>query len=35
MLRYFILPDTRMGAMADQTVIDTRRSIALPEHPLE
>ncbi len=31
MLRYFILPDTRMGAMADQTVIDTRRSIALPE----
>jgi NADPH:quinone reductase-like Zn-dependent oxidoreductase len=31
LLRYFILPDTTMGAMAEQTVIDTRRSIALPE----
>jgi NADPH:quinone reductase-like Zn-dependent oxidoreductase len=30
-LRYFVLPDTVMGAMADQTVIDLRRSIALPE----
>ena len=30
-LRYFILPDTTMGAMAEQTVIDTRRSIVLPE----
>ena len=30
LLRYFILPDTRAGAMADQTVIDTRRSIVLP-----
>jgi len=29
LLRYFILPDTRMGAMAEQTVIDTRRSIIL------
>jgi NADPH:quinone reductase-like Zn-dependent oxidoreductase len=29
-LRYFILPDTRVGAMAEQTVIDTRRSIILP-----
>ncbi len=31
LLRYFILPDTRMGAMAQQTVIDARRSIVLPE----
>jgi len=30
-LRYFILPDTTMGAMAQQTVIDARRSIVLPE----
>jgi NADPH:quinone reductase-like Zn-dependent oxidoreductase len=30
-LRYFILPDTRVGAMAEQTVIDIRRSIVLPE----
>jgi NADPH:quinone reductase-like Zn-dependent oxidoreductase len=30
-LRYFILPDTTMGAMAEQTVIDARRSIVLPE----
>jgi NADPH:quinone reductase-like Zn-dependent oxidoreductase len=29
-LRYFVLPDTTMGAMAAQTVIDTRRSIVLP-----
>jgi len=29
-LRYFILPDTAMGAMAEQTVIDLRRSIVLP-----
>ena len=29
-LRYFVLPDTRMGAMAEQTVIDTCRSIVLP-----
>jgi NADPH:quinone reductase-like Zn-dependent oxidoreductase len=30
-LRYFILPDTTMGAMAERTVIDLRRSIVLPE----
>jgi NADPH:quinone reductase-like Zn-dependent oxidoreductase len=30
-LRYFILPDTTMGAMAEQTVVDTRRSVVLPE----
>ena len=30
-LRYFILPDTPMGAMAEQTVVDLRRSIVLPE----
>jgi NADPH:quinone reductase-like Zn-dependent oxidoreductase len=30
LLRYFVLPDTTMGAMAEQTVIDTRRSIVLP-----
>jgi NADPH:quinone reductase-like Zn-dependent oxidoreductase len=31
LLRYFILPDVRVGAMAEQTVIDPRRSIVLPE----
>jgi NADPH:quinone reductase-like Zn-dependent oxidoreductase len=31
LLRYFVLPDTRMGAMAEQTIIDSRRSIVLPE----
>lgn len=31
LLRYFVLPDTTRGAMAEQTVIDTRRSIVLPE----
>jgi NADPH:quinone reductase-like Zn-dependent oxidoreductase len=31
LLRYFILPDTTLGAMAEQTVIDARRSIVLPE----
>jgi NADPH:quinone reductase-like Zn-dependent oxidoreductase len=30
-LRYFILADTTMGAMAEQTVIDARRSVILPE----
>ena len=30
-LRYFVLPDTTMGAMAEQTVVDLRRSIVLPE----
>ncbi len=29
-LRYFILPDTAMGSMAERTVIDLRRSIDLP-----
>jgi NADPH:quinone reductase-like Zn-dependent oxidoreductase len=30
-LRYFILPDTTMGAMAAQTIVDLRRSVVLPE----
>ena len=30
-LRYFVLPDTTMGAMAEQTVIDVRRSVVLPD----
>jgi NADPH:quinone reductase-like Zn-dependent oxidoreductase len=30
-LRYFVLPDTAMGAMADRTVIDTRRSVVLTD----
>lgn len=30
-LRYFILPDTSLGSMAEQTVIDSRRSVRLPE----
>ena len=29
-LRYFVLPDTTVGAMAEQTVIDLRRSVVLP-----
>jgi NADPH:quinone reductase-like Zn-dependent oxidoreductase len=29
-LRYFVLPDTTMGAMAEQTVVDLRRSVVLP-----
>jgi NADPH:quinone reductase-like Zn-dependent oxidoreductase len=29
-LRYFILPDTNLGAMADRTLIDIRRSVPLP-----
>lgn len=29
-IRYFVLPDTTMGAMAERTVIDLRRSIVLP-----
>ncbi|MET3566071.1 NADPH:quinone reductase-like Zn-dependent oxidoreductase [Leifsonia sp. 563] len=29
-LRYFILPDTTKGAMAERTVVDLRRSVALP-----
>ena len=30
-LRYFVLPGTTVGAMAEQTVIDQRRSVALPD----
>jgi NADPH:quinone reductase-like Zn-dependent oxidoreductase len=30
-LRYFVLPDTTLGAMAERTVVDVRRSIVLPE----
>jgi len=30
LMRYFILPETTAGAMAEQTVIDVRRSVALP-----
>lgn len=30
-LRYFILPDTAIGAMAEKAVIDERRSIVLPD----
>ncbi len=29
-LRYFILPETTKGAMAEQTVVDLRRSVVLP-----
>jgi NADPH:quinone reductase-like Zn-dependent oxidoreductase len=29
-LRYFVLPDARLGSMAEQAVIDTRRSVILP-----
>jgi len=29
-LLYFVLPDTTMGAMAERTVVDLRRSIVLP-----
>ena len=29
--RYFILPDTTLGAMAERTLIDPRRSVALPD----
>jgi NADPH:quinone reductase-like Zn-dependent oxidoreductase len=31
-LRYFVLPDTTMGSMAEHTVIDRRRSVILQEH---
>jgi NADPH:quinone reductase-like Zn-dependent oxidoreductase len=31
LVRYFILLDTTMGAMAEQTLIDERRSVVLPE----
>lgn len=30
LLRYFILPDTTLGSMADRTVVDRRRSVVLP-----
>jgi NADPH:quinone reductase-like Zn-dependent oxidoreductase len=30
-LRYFVLPDTTMGAMAEHTVINPLRSVVLPE----
>lgn len=30
-LRYFILPDTTMGSMADKTLIDSNRSLVLPD----
>ncbi len=30
-LRYFLLPDTDLGAMAERTLIDPRRSIVMPE----
>jgi len=30
-LRYFILPDTPMGAMAERTVVDLRRSVVLAD----
>lgn len=29
-LRYFLLPDTAKGTMAERTVVDLRRSVALP-----
>ncbi len=30
-LRYFVLPDTSLGSMAERTVVDLRRSVVLPE----
>jgi NADPH:quinone reductase-like Zn-dependent oxidoreductase len=30
LLRYFILPETTLGTMAERTVVDTRRSVVLP-----
>ena len=30
-LRYFLLPDTTLGSMAERAVIDVRRSVALPK----
>ncbi|MCF7551749.1 zinc-binding alcohol dehydrogenase family protein [Pseudonocardia sp. WMMC193] len=30
-LRYFVLPDTPQGSMAESTMIDPRRSVALPD----
>ena len=31
LLRYFVLPDTTLGSMAEHTVIDERRSVVLPD----
>lgn len=31
LLRYFVLPDTVLGSMAEHTVIDSRRSVLLPD----
>jgi NADPH:quinone reductase-like Zn-dependent oxidoreductase len=31
LLRYFLLPDTTLGSMAEQTLIDARRSVVLPQ----
>src|SRR6478736_1086555 len=30
-LLYFVLPDTTLGAMAEQTLVDRRRSVPLPD----
>ena len=30
-LRYFVLPDTQVGSMAERTIVDLRRSIVLPQ----
>jgi NADPH:quinone reductase-like Zn-dependent oxidoreductase len=30
-LRYFVLPDTTLGSMAERTIVDIRRSVVLPE----
>jgi NADPH:quinone reductase-like Zn-dependent oxidoreductase len=30
LLRYFVLPDTTLGSMAERTVVDPRRSVVLP-----
>ena len=30
LLRYFVLPDTTLGAMAERTIVDIRRSVVLP-----
>ncbi|PWJ54196.1 NADPH:quinone reductase [Quadrisphaera granulorum] len=31
-LRYFVLPDTALGSLAERTLIDPRRSVLLPDH---
>src|ERR1700712_5444614 len=31
LLRYFLLPDSTLGTMAEQTVVDTRRSVVLAQ----